>query len=343
MKRTITRQDQPNTLKLELTQGCNLSCSFCGINGIDVKKGQYSFLTVDMAKTIADNLKKTGWNSKIEFGIRGEDTMNPNLLEIVSIFRERLSENQILLTTNGGGLVKNTVSKIKELMKYVNILAIEEYSHANIYNQIYPRIKYEFENVYRYPDDGINPYSRIGIKKHIIIFFRDIKKADYKIRICNNMAAIAAPPDYGYIGKRCPRPFREFPVRFDGKVVLCCNDWRGEYYCGNILTRSAEEVWQNERFMTARRFLYNGLRTFRPCYGCNSRGHRVGLLPDRMGKKTLPLPTEEDVKYIKRAACVDTLTKPRLRKWERQAAWNKLLKNKLFPTRNNQYKKYMAV
>ena len=43
----------------------------------------------------------------------------------------------------------------------------------------------------------------------------------------------------------------------------------------------------------ARIMLYNGERGFFPCNICNSVSMRVGLLPDKLGKKTLPSITKE--------------------------------------------------
>ena len=78
--------------------------------------------------------------------------------------------------------------------------------------------------------------------------------------------------------------------RWDGKVALCCNDWPGWYKCGDLHESHIEDVWQGEAFHAARQKLYYGERDFGPCNGCDNSTIRNGLLPDRMGKKSLPEP-----------------------------------------------------
>ena len=90
-------------------------------------------------------------------------------------------------------------------------------------------------------------------------------------------------------------------IRWDGNIAICCNDWVGEYKCGNIMKQPLDEIWQNEAFYSARQKLYYGMRDFGPCKGCDNTTLRNGLLPDRMGKKTLPGPDEYTDKHIEKA------------------------------------------
>ena len=53
------KQDAPFSLQIELTEGCNLYCKFCGIRGIRKRAGDYKFMTISTAKEIVNKLNKS--------------------------------------------------------------------------------------------------------------------------------------------------------------------------------------------------------------------------------------------------------------------------------------------
>ena len=66
----------------------------------------------------------------------------------------------------------------------------------------------------------------------------------------------------------------------------------------------------------ARVKLYHGQRDFGPCNGCDARSYRTGLLPDKFGKVSLPLPTKEVEEDLKAALSAGPYTQPVKRPWE---------------------------
>ncbi len=82
---------------LEITNICNLSCSFC--KGTDREK---AFISVENFKTASSKLRRvTGY---IYFHILGEPTLHPNLAELLDICREL--DFKVIITTNGTLLSK---------------------------------------------------------------------------------------------------------------------------------------------------------------------------------------------------------------------------------------------
>ena len=96
--------------------------------------------------------------------------------------------------------------------------------------------------------------------------------------------------------------------RWDGKVALCCNDWPGWYKCGDIHETTIADIWQGEAFHAARQKLYYGQRDFGRCNGGDNSTIRNGLLPDRMGKKSLPEPDDITDEQINQALSGGTYT-----------------------------------
>jgi len=51
----------------------------------------------------------------------------------------------------------------------------------------------------------------------------------------------------------CKRPFNTAVITFDGKVVLCCVDYKRKMIMGDLHEESLYEIWNGERFREVRR------------------------------------------------------------------------------------------
>lgn len=304
------KQSPPFAIQIELTEGCNLFCKFCGVKGIRKGPGEYRFLNLTKAAILALKIKESGWNSRIEFAMHGEPTLNPNFQKIIEIFREKL-DNQLMMTTNGTGLTKFSKTKIQNLMNYLTVLAIDDYDHNPFSKKIKKQIQNSSLDIHEYPKEKEYSPHAIYKKSNPIVFIQDISKATKGTHsILNNHCGNASPKLKYPMKQRCAKPFRELSIRYDGNVAICCNDWVGLYKCGNIFNESAEQLWNNIFFNAARKMLYNSNRNFIPCKWCNAKSYRVGFLPDKMGKKTLPKPTRVTCEIASKASLGNPYIKP---------------------------------
>ena len=307
------KQDAPFAIQIELSKGCNLQCSFCGINGFQTKpNSNYDFMTWHTAQLIAEEISFAGWNSRIEFAMHGEPTMNPDWFQIIAAFRELLPKHQLMLTSNGGGIVmsKDIQGTIENYFDSGGtILALDEYQGINLIPKIKSQLdEFELEDkgitVYNYPvDKKGNPHQRTKHKFITFIAPIDVSNKGTHSSL-NNHCGSGDKLDMSTSNKRCAKPFREMSFNWDGSVNLCCNDFIGEYHCGNIHDDNVtiEDIWNNEYFESARTFLMVADRNaLRPCRGCTAKSHRVGLLPDKFGKVDLPEPNENDAKIVLKA------------------------------------------
>jgi radical SAM protein with 4Fe4S-binding SPASM domain len=151
------------------------------------------------------------------------------------------------------------------------------------------------------------------------VFVQDIGKAKTGTHSqLNNHAGSGGPPLEAPMVARCAKPFRELSVRYDGKVAVCCNDWRGLYYCGNVVSDGLEKVWNGSAMGAARQMLYHRNRDFGPCRGCDAKSYRVGLLPDKKGLVKVPRPNAKTAVDVADALTNHMpLATPVLREWER--------------------------
>lgn len=320
----VRKQEPPFAIQVELVEGCNLRCTFCGLNGIRaVGEKNYKMMTVETARAIGETAHK--WNSRIELAMHGEPTMHKDFCAIIRVLRFHAPNCQIMMTTNGGGLLPQPTLKILDaFFAGLNVLALDEYEGIKIGTKV-RAIQHELEahstqvKFREYPEDAsASPHRRFKKSElPLVVYIADPSvKTSARTPHLNNHAGAGAPLNDSQQGKRCAKPFREVSVRWDGSVAICCNDWRGVYKCGNVNVEGLEAIWSNAAFDAARRKLYYGERDFGPCKGCDATSHRVGLLPDPLGKAALHPVDSAAAKAMHDAMSGDPYTKPVLRPWE---------------------------
>lgn len=308
----------PFAVQIEPAEGCSLACSFCGIqsiraNGADADLGvhgknsaPYRFLEERTLAKFAKESADAGWNPRWEFAMHGEPTMHPDLAGLVAAVRNFHPRGYIMITSNGSGLLKDAPTKIGALFNAgVNTLALDDYKHSGGWvGKIKEQLTREFITKYdikpyRYPRDAEgNPHQRHNKRKLVII--NDISENDTGTHQLTNQGGNSFAKGSS-LEERCAKPFREFSIRWDGNVALCCDDWRGEYKIGNVKDKKPDELWYSEAFEAARRKLYAKDRAFGPCKGCDVRTLRNGLLPDKLGKGEMAASDLESNEVIKRA------------------------------------------
>lgn len=309
----------PFAIQIEAVEGCSLACSFCGIqdirnNGADGELGihgknsaPYRYMDVETVDVIAKGAKKAGWNPRFEFAMHGEPTIHPKLALMIGHVRQQFPNGYIMVTSNGSGLLKDTVNKINYMFSLgLSTLAIDDYKHSGGWVQ---QIKDSIEadvfglrkdiEVMHYPRNlKANPHQRYPKKR--LVFINDISDNETGVHQLTNQGG-SAFAKVETLDERCAKPFRELSVRWDGNVAICCDDWPGKFKIGNILEMGVEDVWYHPRMEAARRHLYARDRAFGPCMGCNVRTTRNGLLPDKLGKEEMPEPDEESRALLKEA------------------------------------------
>jgi hypothetical protein len=331
-------QEPPNAVQIELVEGCNLRCAVCGLNGIRGKANDYKAMKPATLKSAIDQMVILGWNPRIEFAMHGEPSMHPDFNGMIRVAREAGPRFQIMMTSNGGGFLgkPGPAQNVRQFFEAGgNVLAFDDYENANLVPKIRKALEpvtnenglIEFEggpfvDVYDYPQNPKgNPHSRGHVSDSRLVFIQDLITASKGTHShVNNHAGAGGPPNENGQGKRCAKPFRELSIRWDGSVAVCCNDWRGVYQCGNVVTDGLDKVWNGRAMGAARVKLYHRERDFGPCKGCDAISHRVGLLPDKLGKEELPRPDAGVKKDIAAALAKGPLTKPVLRPWEKTNA-----------------------
>ena len=281
----------PNTIQIELTQGCDRRCEFCGTMGMEKKLHFMGFSTLEK---IIQGIKSSGWNCKLLFAGHGEPTLNPQYLDFLAYARKELPSAPIYLMTNGYSIKKDIQHLGWILWAGVTNLILDEYLD-NPLDQIKA---YLTENGVVYQTHGEKGVPLFDRTKRVVFNPPIETSKPVAQRTLTNHCGAGMPPLSTPKQARCTKVFREMFFRWDGSVAICCDDFRGEYGIANINEMNIEEIWLHPRFESARKFLYQGNRCFHPCNICASSPIRPGLLPDRMGKETMPEPTEKDWEIV---------------------------------------------
>lgn len=334
-QRKYRTQEPPFCVTPELVTGCNLRCTFCGVASIQEKQGQgYTFMEKETLRSLLQQVAALGWNCRIEFAMRGEPTMHPDYIGMVQLTRQLLPRCHMLMISNGGGLLRSPgpVSNLHALFKAgLNVLALDDYQGIKYVSKVreafqHPRSGEYVDDLftfYEYPADlAGNPHQRRPRGTRMLTIVRDIAVMDAERKKGNhtrlaNSGGTGAPKNDRMEGKRCHHPFRQLAVHADGNVAVCCNDWRGEYKCGNVLKEGVAAIWQGSAMGAAREYLIRGQRSaLEPCNGCDWRSYRVGLLPDLYGAGKLHKPDEQTRRDADKAMAGAPHEKPVLRPWE---------------------------
>jgi MoaA/NifB/PqqE/SkfB family radical SAM enzyme len=293
---------RPWSAHIELTEGCNRYCTFCGIRSIRERAGQdLRFLSIETAGRIARGLASLAPGVRLEFAMHGEPTLNPHHLQILAGFRRVLPKAQLQLTTNGKTLLRDLPGGVARLFKAgVDLVVLDTYdterealrAAARLLPQAGLKVYDFFED-----EDCPSPWGNHRGKVRAVVLMDDlaVRTGEKKQKRITNQAGngLAVPTPAAPLQKMCTMPFREMAVCWNGDVVICCNDWRRQLVAGNVAGASLAELWSGRRMLAARRMLFARRRDFPPCNRCDvGSGNRCGLV-DRQDP-----PTQEDVDIV---------------------------------------------
>lgn len=117
---------RPWSIQLELTEGCNYACWFCGIHAIREKSNWnvYRHMDLDMLRSAFRELNAWVGKIRVEINNHGEPTLHPKLVHAIAIIRQEMPRAQIQIQTNG--------STIEDARMFANTIDLWFASGANL-------------------------------------------------------------------------------------------------------------------------------------------------------------------------------------------------------------------
>ncbi len=242
---------------IEITNICNLSCSFCSQDH-RMKEN----ITLEKMEKILQKINP--YTDYLYLHVKGEPLLHPQLKEILDLCSKY--HKQVNITTNGT-LVKDRCEILKHpAIRQINISLHSENEKQNYLEEIFETVDILKQKiiVYRFwtmDDNKLNQKSTEIVNKIIAYYqlspeFVDKVKKENHIKMRENLyidkknefiwpsLANDYVSDRGY----CYALKDQLAILVDGTIVPCCLDSNGIIILGNIYEQSLEEIINSSRF-----------------------------------------------------------------------------------------------
>lgn len=236
-------------VEIETINRCNGNCDFCPVSRQSDTR-EYKLMAKELFEDIINQLADINYAGKLALFSNNEPFLDEDILNKHKYAREKLPNAKMHLFTNG------TLLKLEwfiEIMNYLDELVIDNYQ------QELKLIK-PCEEIVRYCEKHPELKKRVTIvlrKPHEILSSRGGDAPNRKELI-------------SYGEDMCILPYKQLIIRPDGQVSLCCNDPLGKNTLGDLSKNSIMNVWNNDRFKTVRKALYEGRKNWKHCEFCDA-------------------------------------------------------------------------
>ncbi len=277
--------DFPETVLLETSSGCNGLCVFCPYEEVkdSLPKGR---MEEEVFQKVVDEIARFRPKSLIPCFLN-EPLLDPHLIERLQYIRRHAPATRINLTTNGSLLTKEKIAVLVDggLLHEINISfqgISKEVYETSMPGLNFERTKENVEHLIRYVQKQGKKEPEITVTMvHTQIVAPEVKKAldywkglgvkarvlDYENRSGETNDTIATDQMLPY--DACKRPFNTAVITFDGKVVLCCVDYKRKMIMGDLHEESLHEIWEGAKFREVRRLFLSKRRDEIPaCRDC---------------------------------------------------------------------------
>ena len=275
----------PGRITLELTNHCNLNCTFCPRKLMEKHQG---YMDKKLAKRLIDEMAVHLPVSLVPF-FRGESLLHPDWAEILEYAKSR-GVGPIQLTSNGMQLDCEAARKILDLEIDFISFSVDTVD-PKIYEQTRRRGQYEkvVRNILQFIElkrelGATLPtiqVSSVATELHqsgmeaFVDFWRPLVN---RVRIYiehsqdGHPGSIAEPLPSFPRRLPCWKPYTDMIVCWDGQVALCNHDWtRDEKRAlGNVSQQSIAEVWNSPAYVKVRQLHKSGeVFSLSPCDRCD--------------------------------------------------------------------------
>lgn len=255
---------------IEITNNCNLDCSFCIKN-----ERKNKFMSLEEFKKILDKIKP--YTNYIYLHVMGEALLHPKINEIIDLASKQFNVN---ITTNGYLINRIKTKNIRQIN--ISIHSFDEKYKINTeeyLNNIFSIVD-KLNNTYisyRFWVNNKNSKELLNIiNKHYNTNFKleELKK-DNKINnhiFINTYNEFIWPDlnnNYNSEEGKCYALRDHIGILVDGTIVPCCLDSKGIIKLGNIFKDDLEEVLNSDKVKNMLDGFKNNKKVEELCKKCN--------------------------------------------------------------------------
>jgi len=275
----------PGRITLELTNRCNLHCSFCPRRLMEKRRG---FMDTELAKRLLREMAGHAPVAVVPF-FRGESLLHPEWFEILSYAKE-LGVGEIQFTSNASLLTPEVAERLLDLALPFISFSLDTVD-ADLYNG--SRCGADFETtranvlhfLKRKQERGVATQvqaSAVGTPAHQpgMQAFVDywLPKVD-RVRVYVEHSSDGKPGSIGQglpqFKRRlpCHKPSTDMVIYWSGEVALCNHDWTrlvDGTPLGDVARDGIAQVWRSPAYQAVRQAHMEGsLEGLAPCHGCD--------------------------------------------------------------------------
>ena len=277
----------PNRITVELTNDCNVSCTFCNRQKIDMKIG---YMKEELFYKIIDEAAQHLPIKLVPF-FRGEPLMHPQVIDFIKYAKEKgigpiqMASNALLLDERmQDALIESGIDFIsfsldttdKEIYSCSRLTGDLEISERNV-ESMGRKCKARKEMGLQAPTlqvstidlEEYRPSQKEFIEKwkQYVDIVRVYEQHDEKGRLVN--------PDtqkkLDILSERmpCRKVFTDMIIYWDGRLALCNYDWDEKRDVGNVSNMSLQEAWDSNVYEEIRQMHLTGTFDNIICKDCH--------------------------------------------------------------------------
>lgn len=269
---------------IEITNICNLSCSFCSIDN-RVKET----ITLEKLEKLLENINE--YTDYVYLHVKGEPLLHPKLKEILDLCQKY--NKKVNITTNGTLLKEKQEELNHPVVRQINLSLHSENKKENYLEEIFEivdKLKRKII-IYRFwtMDNGkMNQQSTEIVNKMILYYdlspeFVEKIKNEKHIKIKDNIFIDKANEfvwpnlnnDYFNDKGTCYALKDQLAILVDGTVVPCCLDSNGVINLGNIYEKSLEDIINSNRYQQMKQNFCNRKACEELCKHCSFKDNLV--------------------------------------------------------------------
>ena len=235
-------------VEIETINRCNGNCGFCPVSKQNDPR-EYAKMSDELFSRIIDQLAEIDYSGKLALFSNNEPFLDPDILARHKYARKKLPLARMHLFTNGTLL---TIERFVQLMNYLDELIIDNY-HQEL------QLNKPCKEIVKYCKDHPELKSKVTI----------VLRKPQEILTSRGGEAPNRKKLVSYEKDRCILPYKQLIIRPDGKISLCCNDPMGRNTLGDLSKETILDAWNNQRFKTVRRALYEGRANWPHCKYCD--------------------------------------------------------------------------
>jgi len=260
-------------VQVQTISWCNRSCAFCPSQKFDVDR---ALMPLSTYERLLDELRAIPFRGRFSPYLMNESLLDVRLASLLRMARDRLPGCFQFISTNGDALdVRRGVELFEAGLDSLTINCYDsEAGRLDRLTAIAAAIADRVPNVRLL--DGATPFRTMVTpgagERWPRICVRDCRRftIDTLDNIAGNVpgARLPAKP----IAASCYRPFVQLHIRYNGDVVLCHCDWKGEVVFGNIGRSSLDEIYNSSLARRYRDSLTRADRRLPLCARCDFGG-----------------------------------------------------------------------